>query len=60
MATTTKDALLTRDEVADRLRVSLRTVDTLRERGELKAVRVGRRVLVREADLAQFVRRLEE
>lgn len=33
-------AMLTREEVAGLLKVSLRTVDRLRTRGELKAVKV--------------------
>ncbi len=35
------DQLLTKQEVADWLRIDLNTVDRMRERGELIAVKVG-------------------
>ncbi len=39
------DQLLTKQEVADWLRVDLNTVDRMRERGELPTVRVGQRLV---------------
>ncbi len=48
--------LLSKRETAQRLSVSLRTVDNLLARGELKARRIGRRVLIHEDDLERFAR----
>lgn len=47
--------LLTGPEAADRLRISERTLFTLRERGEVAAVRIGSRVLYDPRDLATFI-----
>lgn len=51
------DALLTRDEAADRLRISTRTLDDIEASGRLQAVRIGRRVLYHPATLDAFIRR---
>lgn len=48
------DIFLTRQETAQALRLSLRTVDTLIGRGELAVRRVGRRVLVPTAEVKRF------
>lgn len=53
-------ALLTREQAADRLAVSVPTVDRLIARRELRAVRIGRAVRVRPADLERFLGRLPE
>lgn len=50
-------ALMTRREVADQLRVSLRLVDGLIGGGQIQVVRIGRRVLVAQEALADFVAR---
>lgn len=42
-------------EVADKLRVSRRTVYAMVERGELSAVRVGPQIRVRECDLVKLL-----
>jgi excisionase family DNA binding protein len=47
--------LLNVPETADRLRLSRRTVWQLIAEGQLRVVRIGNRVLVRPADLAEFV-----
>lgn len=47
--------LLTLDEVAQRLRVSRRTVERLERAGRIRAVRVGRRTLVSERELEAYV-----
>ena len=47
--------LLTRPEAAEVLRQSTRTTDYLIANGELPAVRIGRRVMVRQQALAQFI-----
>jgi excisionase family DNA binding protein len=47
--------LLTRPEAAEALRQSARTTDTLIANGELPAVRIGRRVLVRQQAITQFI-----
>lgn len=46
-STTIRDELLTIDEVADRLKVTTRTVRSLVYDGELDALRIGRRRMVR-------------
>lgn len=55
-----KAQLLTREEVAERLRSSAAYVDILESRGELTAVRLGRLVRYDEADIARFIGRLHE
>lgn len=47
--------LITADEVAERLGVSLRTVRRLIEAGELPVHRIGRAVRISEDDLERFV-----
>ncbi len=51
--------LLTVEEVADRLRLHEMTVRRHIKAGRLRAVRAGRRVRVREEDLAAFVKPAE-
>jgi excisionase family DNA binding protein len=46
---------LTLQEVANRLRVSLRTVHTLTVNRALRAIRTGRAVRVRQGELARFI-----
>ena len=48
--------LWTRPEAARRLRVSVRTLDALSSRGELRQVRIGRTVRYPEEELRRFVR----
>jgi excisionase family DNA binding protein len=50
-----KSKLLKRSEAAEELSVSIRTLDLLVSTGELKAVRIGRVVRIRPADLESFV-----
>lgn len=50
-----QDQLLTLDQVAAKLQVSMSTVRRLLDRGELKAVRIGRSLRVRPADLAAYI-----
>ena len=47
-----------RDTAAQLLDVSTRTIDDAIRAGELKAVRVGRRVLIRREALIQFAERV--
>jgi excisionase family DNA binding protein len=47
--------LLDKADVADLLRVSVRTIDRLRVSGELRAVRVRGRVLFNPQDVQAFV-----
>ncbi len=47
--------LLTLPEVAERLAVSQRTVQYLVERGQLRAIRIGRSRRVTEGELRAFV-----
>ena len=49
--------MLTLTEVAGRLGVSVETVRRLIKRGNLKAVKVGNQLRVREADLDDYIRR---
>ena len=48
--------LLTRREAAEFLRVSVSTVQRLYEKGEIRAVHVGRQVRIPRADLERIVR----
>lgn len=50
------DQLLTRQQVADLLAVSPRTVFSLTDRGELPAVRLGGAVRYSPSDIDRFVR----
>ena len=54
------DRLLTREEAAERLQVSVRTLDTLRAAGELRAVKVKRRVRFDPEAIEAYVRRNAE
>jgi len=61
MARPTYPVLLTRRDAADALGISVDTLVRLLDRGELRAVRIGRSVLVPEAEVNSFVeRRLNE
>jgi excisionase family DNA binding protein len=51
-----EDALLTREEAAERLRISTRTLDDLEASGRLQAVRIGRRVLYHSDTLDAYIR----
>jgi excisionase family DNA binding protein len=48
--------VLDRKESAEVLRISLRSLDYLLERGELRATRIGGRVLISWSELNRFVR----
>jgi excisionase family DNA binding protein len=48
------EIFLTREETAETLRLSLRTVDNLIVRGELAVRRVGRRVLIHTDEVRRF------
>jgi excisionase family DNA binding protein len=52
--------LLTREEAAERLRVSVRTLDTLRATGEIRAVKVKRRVRFHPEAVNAYMRRNAE
>jgi len=57
--TTPSRRLFSRAEVAQILGgLSLRTVERLEERGELKAVRIGRRVLFEASAVDEYISRL--
>ncbi len=47
--------LLTRQESAERLNQSVRTVDKLIESGELPAVRIGRSIRIRPSAIEYFI-----
>jgi excisionase family DNA binding protein len=49
------DTLLTKRDAAEQLKVSVRTIDRLRAREELRFVTVGRQVRFRTADLDAFI-----
>lgn len=49
------DQLLTLQQVADRLQVSISTVRRLVDAGELRTVRIGRNLRVRPEDLAAYI-----
>jgi excisionase family DNA binding protein len=60
MTLPTDVALLRLDEVASRLKVSMSTIRRLIRRNDLKAVRVGRQLRVRPADLNTYLQRNTE
>ena len=51
-----QDQLLTLQQVADRLQVSMSTVRRLAAKGKLKTVRIGRNLRVRPEDLAAYIK----
>ena len=50
-----EDKLLTLQQVADRLQVSMSTVRRLIDAGKLKTVRIGRNLRVRPDDLKTYI-----
>jgi len=50
-----KELVVTRKEAGEALRLSLRTVDKLLATGQIAARRVGRRVLIPQAEIERFV-----
>ena len=50
------ERLLTRREVCERLRCSIPTLDRMITRGDLPVVRIGRRVLLRESTVNEWIR----
>jgi excisionase family DNA binding protein len=50
------DTLLTREEAADRLRISTRTLDDLADAGEIQPVRIRGRVLYHPDTLQAYIR----
>lgn len=50
-----KSQLLTREEAADHLRISTRTLDDMEEAGEIQAVRIRGRVLYHKETLDAFI-----
>ena len=55
-----QDQLLTLQQVADRLQVSMSTVRRLVSAGKLKTVRIGRNLRARPEDLAAYIERAKE
>ncbi|MCS4155053.1 excisionase family DNA binding protein [Salinibacter ruber] len=51
------DALLTREEAAERLGISERTLDDMADRGEIQPVRIRGRVLYSPDTLKAYIRR---
>lgn len=51
------DALLTREQAADRLSISVRKLDQLAEAGEIRAIRIDRAVRYHPESLDRFIRR---
>ena len=43
-------------EAAERLRVSVQTVDRMVKRGQLDAIKIGRAVVITEASIQRFLR----
>ena len=50
-----QDQLLTLQQVAERLQVSMSTVRRLVDAGKLRSVRIGRNLRVRPEDLAAYI-----
>jgi excisionase family DNA binding protein len=51
-----EERLLNKREVCEQLRCSLPTLDRMIRRGDLPVVRVGRRVLLRESTVNEWIR----
>ncbi|MCS3632653.1 excisionase family DNA binding protein [Salinibacter ruber] len=51
------ESLLTRNEAADRLRISTRTLDDMADAGEIQPVRIRGRVLYAPETLKAYIRR---
>lgn len=51
------EQLLTREEAAEHLRISVRTLDDMEETGEIQAVRIRGRVLYHRETLDAFIHR---
>lgn len=60
MAKTLEPQLLTRAEVAQKLKVSVRTLERWEEGGDLVPIRLGRNVRYRVADVDDYVRKATE
>jgi excisionase family DNA binding protein len=54
------ERLLNKQEVCERLRCSLPTLDRMIRRGEFPVVKVGRRVLLRESTINEWIRTHEQ
>jgi excisionase family DNA binding protein len=52
----TSGTLLTREEAAGRIRISVRKLDDLEASGRLQAIRIGRRVLYHPKTIEAFIR----
>jgi excisionase family DNA binding protein len=52
--------LLTRHEAAHCLALSLRTIDDLVKRGDLKAVKIGRSIRIRPTAIESFLEAIEK
>lgn len=52
-----RDRLLTRDEAAERLRISTSTLDDMRDLGEIQATKIRGRVLYHPETIETYVRR---
>ena len=50
-----QDQLLTLQQAADRLQISMSTIRRLIKAGKLQAVRIGRNLRVRPADLEAYI-----
>lgn len=57
LQTEDSDRLLTREEAAERLRISTRTLDDMEAAGEIRAVRIRGRVLYHPETLEAYIRR---
>lgn len=53
------DRLLSREEVAKKLDVSIGTIDNLRKRGKLKCCTVGKSVKFRNSDVVEYIKNLK-
>lgn len=53
--TTSQPNAVTRDEAAERLKVSKSTLDRLIANGELRAKRIGRRVVISDDEITRYL-----
>ncbi len=53
-----EDCLMSREEVAKKLNISLGTLDNLRDRNKLHACRIGNSVKFRKSDILEYISNL--
>jgi excisionase family DNA binding protein len=53
------DSLITREELADKLNVSIGTIDNLRARGKITGMSVGKSVRFKNSEILEYIKNLK-